>query len=176
MPQWAGLKTFRQPRAQLVSTANQFYFRWWNLISFRLWSIIYLLVLLMAIFLNRKSQADDGGVVLYAVILLAFGVTMVLLNCFFAQIQPRFALPMMELLILSMIILLGVIFRGCEISWDGQRRNQRFRPPPFGSKPVQPQHLRLQGGQSRRRGSRFCKVLEERLKRSRRGAEPLTAE
>jgi len=115
---------------------------------------------LMAIFLNRKSQADDGGVVLYAVILLAFGVTMVLLNCLFAEIQPRFALPMSELLILSMMILLGVIFRGCEISWDGQRRNRRFRPPPFGSKPVQPQRLQLQGGQSRWLDSGLDKVLE----------------
>jgi hypothetical protein len=114
-PQCARLKTFREPRTELASAANQFYFRLWNPISFRLWSIVCLLLLLMAVFMQRKTQTDDGRVVLYALILFVFGVTMVLLNFFFSAIQPRFALPMMELLILSMMILLGVIFRGFEM-------------------------------------------------------------
>lgn len=138
MPQCVPLKTFREPRAQLqlVSAANQLYFRWWNPISFRLWSIIWLLLLLMAVFMNRKFQTDHGRVVLYAVILFIFGVTMVLLNCFFSAILPRFTLPMMELLILSMMILLGVIFRGCKISWGRAASEPTFSPTSAGSKPI----------------------------------------
>src|SRR5207247_86401 len=128
MPQLAQLKTFREPRAQLAGASNQFYFRWWNLISFRLWSIIYLLLLLMALFINTKLQANDGVVILYAVVLCIFVITMVLLNCFFAAIQPRFALPMIELLILSMMILLAMIFRGVQDLREMMgRRNQLFR-------------------------------------------------
>jgi hypothetical protein len=114
MPQLARLKTFREPRAQLLGAVNHFYFRWWRPISFRLWTINYLLLLLIALFINRKLQAHLGGVILCAVILSAFGVTIVFLNCFFAAIQPRFTLPMMEVLILSSMVLLGVIFRGMQ--------------------------------------------------------------
>lgn len=130
LPQCARLKTFREPRTKLASAANQFYFRWWNPISFRLWSIIFLLLLLMAVFMKEKAQTDDGRVVLYAVILFVFGVTMVLLNFFFSAIQPRFALPMMELLILSTMILLGVIFRACKIFWRSAASEQISSTPP----------------------------------------------
>jgi hypothetical protein len=113
LPQLAELKTFREPRTELIDAANRFYFRWWNPISFRGWSVIGLLVFLVALFMNIKFRTASGPVILYAVTLSSFGVIMVLLNCFFAQIQPRFSLPMMEFLLLSMMILLGLIFRGC---------------------------------------------------------------
>ncbi len=90
----------------------------------------------MAGFMNTKLHANDGRLVLYAVILFIFGVTMVLLNCFFSAIQPRFTLPMMELLILSMMILLGVIFRECKISWGRAASEPTFSPTSAGSKPV----------------------------------------
>jgi hypothetical protein len=63
--------------------------------------------------MNIKFQAAGGPVILYAATLYTLGVIMVLLNCFLAEIQPRFSLPMMEFLLLSMMILLGLIFRGC---------------------------------------------------------------
>ena len=52
--------------------------------------------------------------ILLVVFLWIIGVAMVLLNCFFAQLQQRYILPMMELLLLSLIILCGVLFRGFE--------------------------------------------------------------
>ena len=54
LPQCARLKTFREPRTKLASAANQLYFRWWNPISFRLWSIIWLLLLLVAGFVKQS--------------------------------------------------------------------------------------------------------------------------
>lgn len=112
MPQCAQLKTFREPRTALIDAANRFYFRWWNPISFRAWSIIGLLVLSVALFIHREFQPGGGRVILYSATLSTFGVIMVVLNCFFAEIQPRFVLPMMEFLLLSMMLLLGLIFRG----------------------------------------------------------------
>jgi len=135
LQQWAGLKTFREPRTELPRAANNFYLQWWKLISFRTWSIIYLLVVLIVILLNRKSRADDGRVILYAVILCIVGATMVLLNCFIAAIQPRFALPMMELL-LSMMILFGVIFGARKISWRREASEPISSPVSTGSKPL----------------------------------------
>jgi hypothetical protein len=136
LPQLARLKTFREPRAQLLSAANQFYFQWWNLISFRLWSIIWLLLILRTLFMNTKLRTNDGGLTLYAIVLFTFGVIMVLLTCFCAAIQPRFTLPMIEFLVLSMMILLGVIFRGCKISWGRAASEPTFSPAPAGSKPI----------------------------------------
>ena len=130
LPQLARLKTFREPRAQLLSAANQFYFQWWNLISFRLWSIIWLLLVLLALFINTELRTNDGGLTLYAIVLFTFGVIMVLLTCFFAAIQPRFTLPMIELLVLSMMILLGVIFRECKIFWRSAASEQISSTPP----------------------------------------------
>jgi ABC-type Fe3+-siderophore transport system permease subunit len=111
MPQLAQLRSFREPRTALIDVANRFYFRWWNPIVFWAWSVIGLLVLLMALFMNIKSKLQAGPAILYAATLSSFGAIMVVLNCFFAEIQPRFALPMIEFLLLSMMILLGLIFR-----------------------------------------------------------------
>src|SRR5437762_13530112 len=123
MPQCERLKNFHKARAQLASAANQLYFRWWNPISFRLWSIIWLLLLLRSVFMSRKFQTGVGTVVLYVVILFVVGVTIVFLNCFFAEIQPCFTLLMMVLLILSILILFGLIFRDAYFTGHERRRN-----------------------------------------------------
>jgi len=59
---------------------------------------------------NYKLGGKNTPVILLAVCLCIVGVAMVLLNCFFAQLQPRYILPMMELLLLSVVILVGVLF------------------------------------------------------------------
>jgi hypothetical protein len=123
MPQLAQLRSFREPRTALTGAANRFYFRWWNPIVFWAWSVIGLLVLLMAFFMNTKCKLHAGPAILYAVTLSTFGVIMVLLNCFFAEIQPRFSLPMMEFLLLSIMILLDVIFRDAKFPGHERRRN-----------------------------------------------------
>jgi hypothetical protein len=120
MPQLAQLKTFREPHSELTEAANGFFFRWWNLLSFRAWSVIASLILLMAVVVNIKFQTGGAGVIVYAATLTAFGIIMVLLSCFLAEIQPRFSLPMMEFLLLSVMMLLGLIFRGCISAWQRQ--------------------------------------------------------
>jgi hypothetical protein len=114
MPQCSELKTFREPRDRLLEARKLSYFRWWNLLSFRVWSLLGLVVLLLALLVDYKRGRRNTPVILLAVSLYFVGMTMMLLNCFFAQLQPRYILPMMELLLLSLMILLGVLFSGYE--------------------------------------------------------------
>jgi hypothetical protein len=60
--------------------------------------------------MNIKFKTAGGPIILYAAALFTVGVIMVLLNCFFVEIKPRFTLPMMEFLLLSIMILLSLIF------------------------------------------------------------------
>ena len=67
-----------------------------------------------ALVVDYKRGGEDRPLILFAVSLWVVGMAMVLLNCFLAELQPRYILPMMELLLLSLIILCGVLFRGIE--------------------------------------------------------------
>jgi len=69
---------------------------------------------------EHKFKTAGGPIILYAAALFTVGVIMVLLNCFFVEIKPRFSLPMMEFLLLSIMILLSLIFRGCTSVSRGQ--------------------------------------------------------
>ena len=116
MPQCSQLKTFRQPRDRLIEARELSYFRWWNLLSFRALGILGLVLLLWAVVVDYKQGGRNTPVILFAACLSIVGIVMVLVNCFFAQLQPRFVLPMMELLLVSIVILLGLIFSGYKSS------------------------------------------------------------
>jgi hypothetical protein len=64
--------------------------------------------------LDYKRGGENTPLILFAVSLWIVGMVTVLLNCLLAQLQPRYVLPMMELLLLSLIILCGVLLRGFE--------------------------------------------------------------
>jgi len=115
MPQCSGLKTFREPRDRLAAAREFSYFHWWNLLSFCAWSMFGLILLFSALVLDYKRHGENTPLILFAVSLWVVGVAMGVLNCFLAQLQPRFILPMMELLLLSLIILCGVLLRGFEL-------------------------------------------------------------
>ena len=114
MPQCSHLLTFRQPREQLIEAYKLSYFQWWKALSFRAWGIFGFVALLSTLVVDYKRGGPSAPVILYAVSLCIVGMVVVLLNCFFAQLQPRYILPMMELLLLSTIILLGVLLGRCK--------------------------------------------------------------
>lgn len=114
MPQCSQLLTFRQPRERLIEAYKLSYFQWWNALSFRAWGIFGFVALLSALVVDYKRGGPSAPVILYAACLCIVGMAVVLLNCFFAQLQPRYILPMMELLLLSIIVLLGVLLGGCK--------------------------------------------------------------
>jgi cell division protein FtsW (lipid II flippase) len=113
MPQCSQLKTFREPRDRLAAARELSYFHWWNLLSFRAWSIFGLIILLSALVVDYKRGGQNTPLTLFAVCLWIVGIAIVLLNCFFAQLQPRYVLPMMELLLLSVMIFVGVLLSRC---------------------------------------------------------------
>ena len=109
MPQCSRLKTFRQSRDQLIEASRLSYFHWWNLLSFRALAVIGVIILTCALVVDYKRGRRNTPLILFAACLCIVGIAMVLLNCFFAQLQPRFILPTMELLSVSIMILLGLI-------------------------------------------------------------------
>src|SRR5215467_12523848 len=96
MPQCAGLITFREPRDRLTAARELSYFRWWNLFSFRAWSIVGLVLLLSALVADHKRGRENTPVIFFAVSLWIVGMTLMFLNCFMVEVQPRFVMPMME--------------------------------------------------------------------------------
>lgn len=122
MPQCAGLKTFRQPRDRLINARKLSYFQWWSLFSCRTWGIVGFVLFVSALIVDYKRGRSNAPIILYAASLSVVGIGMALLNCFFAQLQPRYALPMMELLLLSVVILVGVFLGGLKAPEDELRR------------------------------------------------------
>ena len=112
MPHCSNLKTFREPPKQFNNARKLFYFRFWKLVSFRAWAVLGAVLFFLAIIVDYKRGTANAPTIVYAACLSLVGIGMGLLTFFFAQLQPRYVLPMMELLLLSMIILLGVTFSG----------------------------------------------------------------
>jgi hypothetical protein len=110
MPQAAALITFRRPADQVMKFVRAAYFHLWDFLSIRRWCVVWLGTAALVSAIGRGAPQPPGRIVSYAVVLCGTGGLMTLLNCFFTQILPRFALPMMELMLLSLTILLGALF------------------------------------------------------------------
>jgi hypothetical protein len=113
-PQLSRLKVFAS-RDKLMKVRKLSYFQWWNALSFRTGVLVGCVAFLLALVVEHKCGGANVPLILFSGCLCAVGVIMVLLNCFCVQLLPRFILPMMEFLLISMMILLGLIFRGCKI-------------------------------------------------------------
>jgi hypothetical protein len=110
MPEAAQLTTFRQPRNQFLENEDRPYFRWWAWLSCREWAAVAAFLLVAAYMVERRYGGGNAIVLVFAACVGLSGIIIVFLNCFFVQIQPRFTLPMMELLFVSVLISLSVIF------------------------------------------------------------------
>ena len=110
MPQAATLITFRRPADQVMKFMNAAYFHLWDFLSFRGWCVVWSGTAALVWAIGRRATQPPIQIVSYAVVLCGTGGLMTLLNCFFTQFLPRFALPMMELTLLSLTILLGALF------------------------------------------------------------------
>jgi len=109
MPQSTALTTFRRPPETFLRFRTATYFRLWDFLSFRGWLLAWLAIAGTGVFVLRHNNPRRGAIIMYASTVFVLGVVMTFLTCFFAQILPRFALPMMELVLLSLVILLGLL-------------------------------------------------------------------
>ncbi|MEO5719150.1 MAG: hypothetical protein ABIR29_11325, partial [Chthoniobacterales bacterium] len=83
------------------------YFRFWDFLSVRGAMIVWFVLVAAVFLLSRRLGFPRWKVLPYATVLVGLGLLMTLLNSFLAQLQPRFALPLVILLIISQLILLG---------------------------------------------------------------------
>jgi hypothetical protein len=116
-PQLAGLTTFRDPGAGFMRFADVPYFRLWDFLSVRVWCGIWLGISLLLWLAGRKSRRGEFSTLAYAAMLAGTGLLMTFVNCCLAQLIPRFALPMLELLLLSIVVLLGTLLALAEVIW-----------------------------------------------------------
>jgi hypothetical protein len=109
MPQCSGLITFRLPPEALRHFMTATYFRLWDFLAIRAWLVVWVTIAGGAAFLGLSKNSRRVDIITYGIALLFAGTMMVLVNCFFAEILPRFSLPMMEVILLSLVILLGLL-------------------------------------------------------------------
>jgi len=81
MLQCSRLITFREPRDRLTAARELSYLRWWNLLSFRAWSIVGLILLLSALVADFKRGGGNTPLIFFAVSLWIVGMITMLLNC-----------------------------------------------------------------------------------------------
>ncbi|MGH8092511.1 MAG: hypothetical protein ACREIF_03440 [Chthoniobacterales bacterium] len=112
LPQATSLLTFRRPSDEVMKFRRAAYFHLWDFLSFRGWCVVWSGTVALLWWLRRQGPDLPAEAVAFAATVLFAGVLMVLLNCFFAKILPRFALPMMELVLLSVSVLLGSLLSG----------------------------------------------------------------
>lgn len=109
LPQAARLVTFRRPALALMQYRDATYFRFWEFLSFSASCVVWLGMFLLHWPVRRRAAPPVSPALCYAVALSVVGVFMTLLNCFSARMQPRFALPMFELLLVSSTVLLAAL-------------------------------------------------------------------
>jgi hypothetical protein len=121
-PQSRGLSTFRDASESFMRFQTAPYFSLWDFLSIQGWLLTWLGLAGARPLLLKRNNSSRSPIVVYASGMIVIGILMTFLNCFFAQIQPRFALPMMELVLLPFIIVLGLLLTESAQSF---RRNVR---------------------------------------------------
>ena len=107
MPQFAFLVTFRDKNADqiLAIFKRHSYFHHPKNLSFRTLLFFWMISLTVFACIAKIRKRAAAHTALYATVLTAIGLLMMIANCFVTVFQPRFTLPMWELTIMSLSIL-----------------------------------------------------------------------
>lgn len=108
MPGYASLVTFRDKSANEILA----YYKQHSYLHHRkecsynaLWCFWFALMAILVVVTKKRSR--EVAVVYFAAALTLVGLTMMLVNSFLAEFQPRYTLPMWELTIISMLVVFG---------------------------------------------------------------------
>jgi hypothetical protein len=109
MPACAELVTFRNRNAdQLrIIPSHHFYFRLWREVSYNQALLIWFIALLAFLVMARWRKINVSEISAFGITLTAIGLLMFASTCFLADSQPRFRLPMWQLLMLSSLVFFG---------------------------------------------------------------------
>ena len=109
MPGCANLVTFRDTTEEQISSIpfQRAYFRLWQGLTLDKAIVIWLITLLLWVITARGKGMNAGAVTALGIVLTLLGLLMFASTCLLADDQPRFRLPMWELLLLSLYIFIG---------------------------------------------------------------------
>ena len=109
MPACAKLVTFRDTTAEAISgfPSRHAYFRLWRGLNWTKAFPIWLGSLLLFVVIARRKKVSIGAIPAFGIALLAIGFLMTASACLLVGFLPRYALPMWQLLLLSLFIFIA---------------------------------------------------------------------
>ena len=109
MPDCANLVTFRGTDAAQISSmpTRSRYLMLWQGLTFNRALLIWAMALVTLIVIARRVHARSGPTIILAVALNLLGLAMFAASCLLVDNQPRFRLPMWQMLFLSFCIVTG---------------------------------------------------------------------
>jgi hypothetical protein len=109
MPDCATLVTFRDTTAEKINAipSQHRYFHLWRGLSYHKAFLIWLGSLLLFLVVARWNKMNGGAIAAFGIALAAIGLLMTASACLLTAFLPRYALPMWQLLLLSLCIFLG---------------------------------------------------------------------
>jgi hypothetical protein len=107
----AGLITFRDASAETINRipSQHVYFRLWRGLTYNKALLIWSVSLLMLAVVARRRKVNVSAVSAYGISLVAVGLLIAATNALLTEFLPRYALPMWQLLLLSLYLLAGTI-------------------------------------------------------------------
>ena len=125
MPGCASLRTFRgKSPAQVMAIFKKHYFQHPKNLNFRALLFFWLISLALFVVIANMRKQGAAGLASYAAALTAVGLLMMLANCVLNVFQPRYALPMWELTIVSVSILSA---KTLEYIFGGESKGEKSR-------------------------------------------------
>ena len=118
MPACAGLVTFRNKTAEAITglPSQHPYFHFFRGLSYNKAFLIWCGSLSLFVVIARAKKVNAGAVCAFGIALIATGLLMTASACLLTEFLPRYALPMWQLLLLSLYIFIGAsadLFLSC---------------------------------------------------------------
>ena len=109
MPGCAGLVTFRDASAETIKRlpSQHLYFQLWRGLTYNKALLIWSLCLSAFLVIARQKKVKVAAISAFGITMVAVGLLMVASTCLLGEFIPRYALPMWQLLLLSLYIFVG---------------------------------------------------------------------
>lgn len=105
----ANLITFRDTTPQQIRSipTQHSYFRLWKGVSYSKAFVVWLLTLAIFVVIAKRRRTDLGPVIALGVAVTTVGLLICVTACVLHELEPRFALSMWQMLLLSLFLFLG---------------------------------------------------------------------
>ncbi len=105
----AGLVTFRHTSAETIyrMPSQHRYFHLWRGLTYNKALVIWSVSLLVLVVVARRNEINVATITAYGIALVAVGLLIATTNTLLSEFLPRYALPMWQLLLLSLYLFIG---------------------------------------------------------------------